>query len=65
MKLIEKFREADRFSLTKATHDRKCEEITHDFAVDFAEWSIARALGCDSFKLNDSELEIYRKEKEL
>lgn len=42
-----------------------CEQIAEEFAIGFAEWSVARAMGVDSFKLNDNELEIYKKEKGL
>jgi len=38
MTLLEKFREADKYSLTKPTHDRKCEEIADRYAIDFAAW---------------------------
>ena len=31
------------------------------FAVGFAEWSVARALGCDTFTINEDELNIYKK----
>jgi hypothetical protein len=42
-----------------------CERIADDFAQDFAEWSVTRALGCDVFTLKRNELEIYKKEKGL
>lgn len=32
-----------------------------NFAVGFAEWSVARALGCDKFTINQDELNIYKK----
>ncbi len=32
-----------------------------NFAVGFAEWSVARALGCDTFTINQDELNIYKK----
>jgi len=35
------------------------------YASEFAEWSVARAMGLDSFKLNDGELEQFKKEKRL
>jgi hypothetical protein len=31
------------------------------FAIGFAEWSVARALGCDSFTINQDELSVYKK----
>ena len=36
-----------------------------DYAIEFAEWSVAKAMGLDSFKLNDNELEIFKIEKRL
>jgi hypothetical protein len=41
------------------------EKVADEFAIGFAEWSVARAMGIDSFKLNDEELEIYKKEQGL
>jgi hypothetical protein len=35
------------------------------YASEFAEWSVARAMGLDSFKLNEEELERFKKEKGL
>lgn len=35
------------------------------YATEFAEWSVARAMGLDSFKLNEEELERFKKEKGL
>ena len=32
-----------------------------NFVVGFAEWSVARALGCDTFTINQDELNIYKK----
>ena len=32
-----------------------------NFVVGFAEWSVARALGCDTFTINQGELNIYKK----
>ena len=32
-----------------------------NFAVGFAEWSVARALGCNTFTINQDELNIYKK----
>jgi hypothetical protein len=43
----------------------KLEQIAEEFAIGFAEWSVARALGCDVFDLNKDELKIYKKEKKL
>jgi hypothetical protein len=41
----------------------KCEVIADEYAIEFAEWSVARAMGLDSFKLNNGELETFKKEK--
>ena len=43
----------------------ECEKIADEFAAEFAEWSVARAMGLDSFKLNNGELETFKKEKGL
>ena len=43
----------------------RCEEISDEFSIGFAEWSVSKAMGLDSFKLNNGELEIYKKEKGL
>lgn len=32
-----------------------------NFAVGFAEWSVARAFGYDTFTINRDELNIYKK----
>jgi hypothetical protein len=45
--------------------DEECERIADEFAIEFAEWSVARAMGFVTFKLNDNELEIFKKEKGL
>lgn len=41
------------------------EQIAQDFAIGFAEWCVAKAMGVYSFKLNDGELEQFKKEKGL
>jgi hypothetical protein len=43
----------------------ECIKIADDYAIEFAEWSVARAMGLDSFKLNNGELETFKKEKGL
>ena len=35
------------------------------YASEFAEWCCAKTLGTDNFKLNDGELEQFKKEKGL
>ena len=49
--------------LEKAKHPKK--NIKEDFAVSFAEWLLARALGFESFKLNKNEMKMYKEEKGL
>ena len=57
-KFIEAFKSGKRFDIQNA------EVIADEFAIGFAEWSVARALGCDVFDLNKDELEIYKKHYE-
>jgi len=67
MKLREKFK--TEFSInTSGESGRfadKCEKIADEFAIDFAEWCVAKAMGTNNFKLYEGELEIYKKEKGL
>ena len=65
MKLKEKFLELAFAKISSEELRDECEQIADEFAIGFAEWSVARAMGFDSFKLNDGELEIYKKEKRL
>jgi hypothetical protein len=41
------------------------DEWVEKYMIEFAEWSVARAMGFVTFKLNDNELEIFKKEKGL
>lgn len=41
------------------------EKILENFAVQYAEWCCARAIGVTHFKLNEEELEQFKKEKGL
>jgi hypothetical protein len=41
------------------------QECIDEYAIEFAEWSVARAMGLDSFKLNNGELETFKKAKKL
>jgi hypothetical protein len=61
MTLQEKFRESDSMNWRNAENVK----IAEEFAIGFAEWSVAKAMGLGSFKLNNGELEIYKKEKGL
>ena len=40
-------------------------ESIDKFAIEFAEWCCAKTLGTDNFKLNDGELEQFKKENGL
>lgn len=40
-------------------------QIADDYAIEFMEWSVARAMGFVTFKLNNNELEMFKKEKGL
>ena len=73
MTLRDKFRKADRFSVTKISLDIKCEKIADDYAIEFAEWvEKLRDSDIDSldyaFWLDNTSkelLEIFKKEKGL
>ena len=41
------------------------EYVTDNFAIGFAEWCVAKAMGTNNFKLYEGELEMYKKEKGL
>ncbi len=41
------------------------ETIADEFAIQYAEWCCARAIGVTYFKLNEEELEQFKKEKGL
>jgi hypothetical protein len=66
MKLKDKFNiYCDNLFSSKDFNSDNCVEIADEYAIEFAEWSVARAMGLDSFKLNNGELETFKKEKEL
>ena len=44
---------------------KECEKITDEFAVEFGEWLLSRAIGEEGLKLRDDILEIFKKEKGL
>jgi hypothetical protein len=44
---------------------KECEKIADGYAIEFAEWCCARAIGVTYFKLNEEELEQFKKEKGL
>ncbi len=41
------------------------EYVVDNFAIGFAEWCVAKAMGTNNFKLYEGELEMYKKEKGL
>lgn len=53
------------FAWMDANGVKECVEIAEEFAIGFAEHSIAKSLGVSSFKLHEDELQIYKKEKGL
>ena len=57
----EPFSSRDRVTLREA----QCEVIADEYAIEFAEWCCARAIGVTYFKLNEEELEQFKKEKRL
>lgn len=67
MTLLEKFREADKYSLTKPTHDRKCEDIADEYAIEFANWFVLRYTEAVFYRENYTVdlLQEFKKEKGL
>jgi hypothetical protein len=57
----EPFSSRDRVTLREA----QCEVIADEYAIEFAEWCCARAIRVTYFKLNEEELEQFKKEKGL
>jgi hypothetical protein len=43
----------------------KCEKIADDYATEFAEWVLNRALGESGLELKDDTLDKFKKEKGL
>jgi len=41
------------------------EKVANEFAIEFAEWSIAKNMGVNKFTLYEGELEQFKKEKGL
>lgn len=52
----------DNYKLTDQSAEL-LEAIAEDFAIQYAEWYCARAIGVNYFKLNEEELEQFKKEK--
>lgn len=65
MTLKEKFEAELVFTLSRELHNEKCEKIADEFAIEFAEWAIAKNMGVSKFTLYEGELEIFKKEKGL
>jgi hypothetical protein len=65
MKLKEQFENAPKVYNQNLEVFIDYTSIADEFAIGFAEWSVAKAMGFDSFKLNDGELKMYKIEKGL
>ena len=61
MKLKEKFGEL----YVEKGMANECVKIAEDFAIEFAEWAIAKNMGVAKFTLYEGEIELYKKEKGL
>jgi hypothetical protein len=64
MTLREKFKEILTAFWINDWED-ECEKVADEFAIEFAEWCCARAIGVTYFKLNEKELEQFKKEREV
>ena len=66
MTLKEKFEAALVFTLSRELHNEKCEQITDDYAIEFAEWIVKN---CNHSKLKFLDykelLQTFKKEKGL
>ena len=70
MKLVDKIQQANSGKLSDYSKiytptAEVIEKISYEYAIKFAEWSVCRAIGLDNFKLNDNELQTFKKEKGL
>jgi hypothetical protein len=57
--------EDELFELGISAGIEETEALQDDFAIGFAEWCVAKAMGTNNFKLYEGELEMYKKEKGL
>ena len=66
MTLKEKFEAALVVTLSRELHNEKCEQITDDYAIEFAEWIVKN---CNHSKLKFLDykelLQTFKKEKGL
>ena len=62
MTLKEKFEDGFKDPKENAKY---CEQIADEYAVEFAEWAIAKNMGVNKFTLYEGELEKFKKEKGL
>ena len=65
MTLQEKFKQWLDTDPRLQIREVQLEVIADDYAIEFAEWCCARAIGVTYFKLNEEELEQFKKEKGL
>jgi len=65
MTLKEKFKQWLDTDPRLQIREVQLEVIAEEFAVEYAEWCCARAIGVTCFKLNEEELEQFKKEKGL
>ncbi len=65
MTLKEKFKQWLDTEPREQIREVPLEIIAEEFAVQYAEWCCARAIGVTYFKLNEEALEQFKKEKEL
>ena len=65
MTLKEKFKQWLDTDPRLQIREVQLEVIADEFAIGFAEWCCARAIGVTYFKLNEEELEQFKKEKGL
>jgi hypothetical protein len=65
MTLKEKFKQWLDTDPRLQIREVQLEVIAEEFAVEYAEWCCARAIGVTYFKLNEEELEQFKKEKGL
>ena len=70
MKLVDKIQQANSGKLSDYSKiytptAEVIEKIADDYAIEFAEWAIAKNMGVNKFTLYEGELEIFKKQKGL
>lgn len=69
---LQKWRLLNNIHLSNILHAERCKNDfiagakwqmnkQNNFTIGFSEWSIAKVLGCNTFTLNQDELNIYKK----